>query len=226
MPVPGAISLAHKGVLFLDEMAEFKREALDSMRQPLEEKRIQITRNTGTFTYPADFMLVGAMNLCPCGYFPDMGKCHCSLKERKRYRNRVSGPILDRMDICMVVEPVKIEIFSGKKAGKAITSKTMADMVKEARSLQEERYRGTDIHQNGHLRGHSIKEYCQLDRATERMLEEIFQKRSMTPRAYFGILKISRTIADLEKSSKIRKEHVMEALSYSVDLESLNGEFS
>lgn len=220
VPVPGALSLAHKGVLFLDEMTEFKRNALDSMRQPLEEKKIEIMRNAGSFSYPADFMLVGAMNLCPCGYFPDLGKCRCSLRERKRYMGRVSGPLLDRMDICIAVEPPAISalIMEGKKTVQ-IGSKEMAEQVKKARRIQKERYEGAEILYNSHLNGRMLKEHCKLDRHTEKMLDEIFRQRELSPRAYYRTLKLSRTVADLEGSSRIEKEHVIEALSYSAGLD-------
>ncbi len=220
VPVPGALSLAHKGVLFLDEMTEFKRNALDSMRQPLEEKKIEIIRNAGAFSYPADFMLVGAMNLCPCGYFPDLGKCRCSLYERKRYMSRVSGPLLDRMDICITVETPEMSALIGKtrKNGR-IGSKEMGERVKTARKIQKERYEGTGILCNSHLKGEMIKEHCRLDEPTERMLDEIFRKRKLGPRAYYRTLKLARTVADLEKSSRIEKEHVIEALSYSAGMD-------
>ncbi len=220
VPVPGALSLAHKGVLFLDEMAEFKRNALDSMRQPLEEKKIEIMRNAGAFSYPADFMLVGAMNLCPCGYFPDLGKCRCSLLERKRYMGRVSGPLLDRMDICITVEPPEIGaiIRDGRKTGQT-GSKEMAERVKTARRIQKERYEGTEILYNSHLTGEMIKKHCKLDRPTEKMLGEIFRQRDLSPRAYYRTLKLSRTVADLEGSGRIEKEHVIEALSYTSGLD-------
>lgn len=220
VPVPGALSLAHKGVLFLDEMTEFKRDALDSMRQPLEEKKIEIIRNAGAFSYPADFMLVGAMNLCPCGYFPDHGKCRCSMYERKRYMGRVSGPLLDRMDICITVEPPEISALMGEREKTGQTgSKQMAEQVKTARKIQRERYEGTKILYNSHLKGDMIKEHCKLDRATEKMLDEIFRQRELSPRAYYRTLKLSRTVADLEGSSRIEKEHVAEALSYSSGLD-------
>ncbi|MBD5544378.1 MAG: YifB family Mg chelatase-like AAA ATPase [Lachnospiraceae bacterium] len=223
VPVPGALSLAHKGVLFLDEMAEFKRSSLDSMRQPLEEKKIEIIRNAGAFSYPADFMLVGAMNLCPCGYFPDIGKCRCSMSERKRYMGRVSGPLLDRMDICVIVEPPAMSVLmeEGKKTGQT-GSREMADLVKAARKIQKERYEGTGILCNSQLKGKMIKEHCKLDKPTERILDEIFRKRELGPRAYYRTLKLSRTIADLEKSRRIEKEHVIEALSYSSGLDIFN----
>lgn len=216
VPVPGALSLAHKGVLFLDEMAEFNRAALDSMRQPLEEKEIRIARSTGTFSYPADFMLVGAMNLCPCGYFPDLKKCRCSPYQRKRYISKVSGPILDRMDICIWVEPVKVRELSGKDMKKGLTTGNMADIVMRARKIQKERYGNNRMNMpyNSSLKGDELKKYCELDWDTEKMLEKVFQKRNLSPRVYHRTLRLSRTIADIENSGRICQEHVMEALSY------------
>lgn len=219
MPVPGALSLAHKGVLFLDEMTEFKRETLDSMRQPLEEKRIEIIRNAGMFTYPADFMLVGAMNLCPCGYFPDLRKCRCSPYERKRYMNRVSGPLLDRMDMCITVEPPKIREIMGNGEKEGQTSRMMADMVKEARELQKERYQGTGVLYNSHLKDDMIKAHCELSGHAGKLFDEIVWQRELSPRACYRTLKLARTIADLEKSQRIQEEHIAEAFSYSTGLD-------
>lgn len=219
IPVPGALSQAHKGVLFLDEMTEFKRATLDSMRQPLEEKKIQIARTSGTYEYPADFMLVGAMNLCPCGYFPDLSKCRCTPYERKRYIGKVSGPLIDRMDICVSVEPLPIGELTKKERKNGLTSKQMADIVKEARQIQKERYLGTEILYNSHLNNQMIKKYCHLDKHTEMLLEEIFKKRKLSARAYYRILKLARTIADIDCFGQIKEEHVIEALSYTTALE-------
>lgn len=219
VPVPGALSLAHKGVLFLDEMTEFKRATLDSMRQPLEEKKVQIARNAGTFTYPADFMLVGAMNLCPCGYYPDMGKCSCSQYERRRYLSRVSGPLLDRMDVCVAVEPPDIgEIVEGKRE-KGMSTARMADQVKRAREIQKIRYKEEQMLFNSQLKGKQFHKYCRLEEKVEKLLQEMFEKRQLSPRAYYRVLKVSRTIADLEESHSIKEEHVVEALSYSTPLD-------
>lgn len=219
IPVPGALSQAHKGVLFLDEMTEFKRATLDSMRQPLEEKKIQIARTSGTYEYPADFMLIGAMNLCPCGYFPDLSKCRCTPYERKRYIGKVSGPLIDRMDICVSVEPLPIGELTKKERKNGLTSKQMADIVKEARQIQKERYLGTEILYNSHLNNQMIKKYCHLDKHTEMLLEEIFKKRKLSARAYYRILKLARTIADIDCFGQIKEEHVIEALSYTTALE-------
>lgn len=221
VPMPGALSLAHKGVLFLDEMTEFKRATLDSMRQPLEEKRIQIARNSGTYKYPADFMLVGAMNLCPCGYFPDLGKCHCTAYERKRYINRVSGPLLDRIDICVSVEALSIGELAVRDRKNSPTSAEMAQLVKCAREVQKERYKREDIQYNSHLTNQMIKKYCALDKQTEQLLEDVFKKRKLSARAYYRILKLARTIADLDLSGQIKEEHVIETLNYTTALEEL-----
>lgn len=221
IPIPGALSLAHKGVLFLDEMTEFKRATLDSMRQPLEEKKIRIARNSGTYEYPADFMLVGAMNLCPCGYFPDLSRCRCTPYERKRYIGRVSGPLIDRMDICVSVEPLPIKELTKKERKNSLTSGEMAELVKAARQIQKERYLDTGVLYNSHLNNQMIKKYCVLDKHTEILLEDIFKKRNLSARAYHRILKLARTIADLDQSGQIKEEHIIEALSYTTALEEL-----
>lgn len=222
IPMPGALSLAHKGVLFLDEMTEFKRATLDSMRQPLEEKKIQIARASGTYEYPSDFMLIGAMNLCPCGYFPDLSKCRCTPYERKRYIGKVSGPIIDRMDICISVEPLSIKELTKKEIKSDLTSEKMMELVKAARRIQKERYIGTEVIYNSHLNNQMIKKYCLLDKHTEILLEDIFKKRKLSARAYYRILKVARTIADLDQSGQIKEKHVIEALSYTTALEQLN----
>ena len=161
-------------------------------------------------------MLVGAMNLCPCGYFPDLKKCRCSPYQRKRYISKVSGPILDRMDICIWVEPVKVRELSGKDMKKGLTTGNMADIVMRARKIQKERYGNNRMNMpyNSSLKGDELKKYCELDWDTEKMLEKVFQKRNLSPRVYHRTLRLSRTIADIENSGRICQEHVMEALSY------------
>lgn len=221
IPMPGALSLAHKGVLFLDEMTEFKRVVLDSMRQPMEEKKIQLARTTGIYEYPADFMLVGAMNLCPCGYFPDVSKCRCTTYERRRYIGKVSGPLMERMDLCISVEPLSIKELTKTDNANSTTSEEMAEQVKRARRIQRERYAGNKIQYNSRLNNEMIKKYCLPDKHTEKLLEEIFKKRRLSARTYYRILKVARTIADLEGTDRIEEKHVLEALACTASLEEL-----
>ncbi len=207
-PKPGIISLAHKGVLFLDEMPEFGTKILDMLRQPLEEKKIQIARMGGSCEYPADFMLVGAMNPCPCGYYPDMGRCRCTQEAVRRYQEQLSGPILDRIDICAEVLPLSMEeLASG--SGQAESSAVIRARVLRARERQEKR--GGRF--NAALTPEEIGHVCKLDGEGKRMLEKAFGKMKLSARAYHRILRVARTIADLDGSEKIGKLHLAEAVS-------------
>lgn len=212
IPVPGVISLAHRGVLFLDELPEFKRETLDILRQPLEDKQVQIARSSGSYVYPADFMLVGAMNPCPCGYYPDRKRCRCTPYEVKRYLNRVSGPILDRMDICVEALPMAFsEITANRKeeGSSAVRGRVMA-----ARKRQEERFAGTSLHFNADMGAADVERYCVLGKEQLSYMERMFSSMQLSARAYHRILKVARTIADLEGSSQIEEIHLAEAICY------------
>ncbi|MCR5501543.1 MAG: YifB family Mg chelatase-like AAA ATPase [Lachnospiraceae bacterium] len=212
IPKPGVLSLSNKGVLFLDEMPEFGRETLDMLREPLEEKQVQIARSYGSFTYPADIMLVGAMNPCPCGYYPDMNRCRCSPESVKRYLSHISGPILDRMDLCLKAEKLRIrDLQKGK--GKT-SSAEMKEKVMMARRIQEERYRGTKYTFNSTLDVSGIREFCRLGRSEEALAGEICGKLDISARAYHRLLKVSRTIADLDGAVDIGREHILEAVGY------------
>lgn len=212
VPRPGIISLAHRGVLFLDELAEFKRQTLDSLRQPMEERRVQIGRSSGTFSYPADFMLIGAMNPCPCGYYPDRNRCRCTPGEIHRYLSHVSGPILDRMDICMKAPRVEIDYLKSRRKGSS--SSQMKEQVMRARQRQQHRYRGTSFRFNGDLGVGDMEVYCSLGLRESSMLENMFHTLHLSARAYHRMLKVARTIADVEESDAIRSEHLAEASCY------------
>ncbi len=212
IPKPGVISLAHRGVLFLDELPEFKRETLDILRQPLEDKRVQIARSSGSYVYPADFMLVGAMNPCPCGFYPDRERCRCTPFEVKRYLSRVSGPILDRMDICVEAMPMA---FTDMTSGRAQESSAqIRERVMAARKRQEERFAGTGLHFNADMGAGDVERCCVLGEAELKYMERMFTALQLSARAYHRILKVARTIADLDGSDRIGEMHLAEAICY------------
>lgn len=211
-PRPGVISLSHRGVLFLDELPEFKRQTLDILRQPLEDKKVQISRTYGTFSYPADFMLAGAMNPCPCGFYPDRNRCRCTPFEIHSYISHISGPVLDRIDIC--VEAPKVEIGRLQSGEKGESSSSMRKLVMEARVRQKERYEGTSFRFNADLGAGDIEKYCPLGEEEKKMMETLFHTLDLSARAYHRMIKVARTIADVEHSRKIRKEHLAEAVCY------------
>lgn len=212
IPMPGVISMAHRGVLFLDELPEFKRETLDILRQPLEDRQVQIARSSGSYVYPADFMLVGAMNPCPCGFYPDRDRCRCTPYEVKRYLSRVSGPILDRMDICVEALPMRFsDITSGEE-------EESSDMVRKrvvaAREKQERRFAGTGLHFNADMGAGDVERYCKLGEGELRYMERMFSCMRLSARAYHRILKVARTIADLADCERIEEIHLAEAICY------------
>lgn len=224
IPMPGIISLAHRGVLFLDELPEFKRETLDILRQPLEDKTVQIARSAGTYVYPADLMLVGAMNPCPCGYYPDMSRCRCTPSEIRRYLRRVSGPILDRIDICVEAEPVAFEEIAGgaRTRGRVqdddgirnADSAQIRAQVMTARDRQAQRFAGTKLRFNADMKAADVERFCPLGDGERRFMAQVFDAMKLSARGYHRILKVSRTIADLEGSERITEEHLAEAISY------------
>lgn len=212
IPRPGVISLAHRGVLFLDELPEFKRQTLDLLRQPLQEREIQIARMGGSFVYPADVMLIGAMNPCPCGYYPDRNKCRCTPSEIHHYLSHISGPILDRIDLCANASRIGLrQLQSGKKGE---SSRNMREKVMRARKQQEIRYRGSSYRFNSELTAGDLDRYCHLEKEEMQMLEKMFGTFALSVRAYHKLLKVARTIADLEESGRIMKKHLMEAVCY------------
>ncbi|MBD5460544.1 MAG: YifB family Mg chelatase-like AAA ATPase [Lachnospiraceae bacterium] len=214
IPRPGAVSLAHRGVLFLDELPEFPRAVLDLLRQPLEEKRVVISRNYGSYCYPADFMLVAAMNPCPCGYYPDLNRCTCSEAQVRRYLGHISGPVLDRIDLC--VEAPALDIRRLGSRDEHTDSRAMRGHVETARRFQEKRFAGTGYRFNSEIQARDMQKYCALGTQEERLLEKLMQQQEISARAYHRLLRTARTIADLEESERIGRTHLAEALCYRV----------
>ncbi len=213
VPKPGEVSLAHNGVLFLDELPEFKRNVLEVLRQPLEDGHVTISRAVTSITYPSSIMLVCAMNPCPCGYLGDAKhQCTCSPSQIHRYRQRVSGPLLDRIDIHVEVPAVPYKELSNEFCGEP--SVEIRQRVQGARMLQTNRFNSNDIYSNAKMRSRQIKNFCRLDSDAQAILETAMQKLALSARAYTRILKVSRTIADLEGSKNIKAEHVAEAIQY------------
>ncbi|MBQ7481900.1 MAG: YifB family Mg chelatase-like AAA ATPase [Lachnospiraceae bacterium] len=209
-PRPGNISLAHRGVLFLDEMAEFSRYTLEVLRQPLEDRSITVARNHGTYVYPADFMLVGAMNPCPCGAYPDLSKCTCTEPARRRYLNRLSRPMLDRMDICVDVE--KIEYSELLSREQAESSESVRKRVINAQLSQKERFKGRRILFNSQMGQDEINRFCRLSGAINDWFAEALKKLDISARSYTRILRVARTVADLDGKGEIGREHLAEAI--------------
>ena len=214
IPRPGVISMAHRGVLFLDEMPEFPRSKLDLLRQPIEDRRVNIVRAKGNFTYPSDFQLVGALNPCPCGYYPDRNRCKCTPNEIRRYLGHISGPILDRIDICVEAPRVDISDLTEKTKRVNESSKTIRERVLKARQVQKERFKGTSIRFNSEMTPADIKKYCQLGFREQAFLEQAFCSMELSARAYHKILRVARTIADIDASPEIKEIHLMEAVGY------------
>lgn len=212
IPRPGILSLSHRGILFLDELPEFGRENIEVLRQPLEDKEVQIARNYGSITYPADIMLVAAMNPCPCGFYPDRERCTCTESEIRKYRGRISGPIYDRIDICVEAKAVELQQLQSDKCSQS--SEELKQQVMEARKIQEERYGGTGYFFNADLETKDIAKYCYLGKAEKVFMENVFYSLQLSARAYYRTLKVARTIADLAGSEYIRKEHLTEAVCY------------
>jgi len=213
IPKPGEVSLAHNGVLFLDELPEFKKNVLEVLRQPMEEGHVTISRANSTVTYPANFMLVAAMNPCPCGFLGDpKHECFCTYPQVQRYRSKMSGPLLDRIDIHIEVPPVQFRDLAGNQAVE--NSSTMLRKVEKARKIQAERFQRMKIHTNANMSSRQIRKFCTLDSQSEDLLERAMDKFGLSARAHSRILKISRTIADLEGSEGIQPSHVAEAIQY------------
>ncbi len=224
-PQPGEISLAHNGVLFLDELPEFKRTVLEVMRQPLEDRVVNISRAKFSVEYPASFMLVASLNPCPCGYYNHPEKeCVCSPGVRQKYLSRISGPLLDRIDIHLEVVPVSFDKLSGYQY-KVETSEMVRERVVKARKIQEHRYKDMEgIYCNAQINNKLIQKYVVLDDTGKALLKNAMNRLGLSARAYDRILKVSRTIADLENSEKIKTEHLAEAIQYrSLDREGWAG---
>ncbi len=208
---PGEIVLAHRGVLFLDEIAEFDKKILESLRQPIEDKKITISRVKYTLEYPCNFMLVCAMNPCPCGYNMSNQECRCRPYEVDRYINKISGPLLDRFDVFLEVNSIHYSEFNKEKTEK---SKDIRKRIENAREIQNERFKGTKIKTNDDMKSQDIKEYCKLDDNALKSIDLIFSKYNLSNRSYTKLLKVARTISDLEEEKYITQDSIMEAFSY------------
>lgn len=211
-PHPGEVSLAHRGVLYLDELPEFDRNAIETLRQPLEDRSINISRVSGTFQFPAGFMLVASMNPCRCGYFPDHSRCSCSNAEVRRYLARISMPILDRIDMCVEAHRVEYDDLAG--TDKSESSEEIRRRVTKAVNIQKRRYEGEKFLFNSDLDTEGVKKYCPLTGEETRWMKAVYTKLGLTARSWCRILKVARTIADLSGEEQIGMEHLMEAVSY------------
>ena len=213
IPKPGEITLAHRGILFLDEMPEFSRGSLEILRQPLEDREIIIARQAGTFRFPADFLLLAAMNPCPCGYFPDRSRCKCTPLEINSYLNRISQPLLDRIDLCVECPAVSIdELTPVTPSGRS--SHEIRKEVMKAAAIQKARYQDAGFHFNSEIPSSRIGEFCPMEESAGIFLRKAYDRLGLTARSYFRIIRVARTIADLAGSDLILKEHVSEAVSY------------
>jgi magnesium chelatase family protein len=213
VPKPGEVSLSHNGVLFLDELPEFKRNVLEALRQPLEDGQVTISRAVTSLTYPASLMLVAAMNPCKCGFHGDQfHQCLCSPHQIQTYRSKVSGPLMDRIDIHIEVPAIKFGEISSDEQGEP--SAAIRDRVTRARTLQQERFRTDGIYANAHMKPRHIRKYCRIDEACQSLMEKAMNKLGLSARAYNRVLKVARTIADLEGAETISSQHISEAIQY------------
>jgi len=212
-PRPGAVSLAHKGVLFLDEMPEFNRKVLEALRQPLEDKEVTISRVHGSIKFPASFLLVGAMNQCPCGYYKsNLKACKCTPNQIKQYQSKISGPLLDRIDLFVSVEALKEHELINRK--KEVSSKDLKDMVLRAFDIMTKRFKNSKTKFNSEMTEEEIDMYCILDEPAKKVLSVAITNLNLTGRSYTRLLKVSRTIADMNNSEYIKPEHVSLALQF------------
>jgi magnesium chelatase family protein len=213
IPKPGEVSLAHNGVLFLDELPEFKKNLLEMMRQPLEDGRLTIARAATSLTYPTDFMLIAAMNPCPCGYYGDpTHECTCTIPQVQRYRSKISGPLMDRIDIHVEVPAVRYKELTAGDSGEP--SSVLRERINRARGIQSQRYKGSKIHCNAQMTSRHIKRFCSIDSTSQGLLEMAIDKLGLSARAYTRILKVARTIADLAGEENISSSHISEAIQY------------
>lgn len=212
VPRPGAVSLAHCGVLFLDELPEFSRKSLESLRQPLEDREVYITRNRDVCRFPADFMLVAAMNPCPCGYYPDRNKCTCSDSMITKYMSKISGPLMDRIDIHINAEKITpLDLYDNQITE---SSEDIRKRVIRTLNIQKERFRGLDITFNSQMSNNEIDKYCHLNAEGKSFINEVVKKTDMSARSYYRVIKIARTIADISESDEIKTEHLAEAVRF------------
>lgn len=211
-PVPGEISMAHGGVLFLDELTEFQKPVLEVLRQPLEEHKIRLSRSHGNYCFPANFMLTAAMNPCPCGNYPDLNRCNCTSGQISHYLSKISQPFLDRMDICIEAPRIRYETLSSRRREES--SEDIRKRVCRTRQIQKARYQGKLGVTNATLCPAEIERYCKLGNKEEELMRQAFQNLGLTARTYHKVLKVARTIADMEESKEIREPHLKEALGY------------
>ena len=213
IPKPGEVSLSHNGVLFLDELPEFKKNVLEVMRQPLEEGRVTISRALSSLTFPTSFMLIGAMNPCPCGFYTDPNReCTCTMPQILRYRSKISGPLMDRIDIHVEVPAVKYRDLTGEASGE--DSEAIKARVNRARGIQRQRFAGKRIYSNAQMTPRYLKKHCQIGESSKVLLEQAIEKLGLSARAFTRILKIARTIADLDAVESIATHHISEAIQY------------
>jgi magnesium chelatase family protein len=213
-PRPGEISLAHCGVLFLDELTEFRKQTLEVLRQPLEDKEIRLVRAASSVTYPASFLLLAAMNPCNCGYYPDMNRCRCSPGTLRRYADRISQPLIDRIDICVEASAITYEELTVSAVNES--SASIRGRVEACQNLQNERYAEENFTHNSRIPASKLSKYCPLGTKEAAYMEGIFKKQSLTARTYHKILRVARTIADLDQSEAIKLHHLTEAVCYRV----------
>ncbi len=211
-PRPGEISLAHRGVLYLDELPEFQKDTLEVLREPLEEGEIRISRNSGQYVFPAEFMLVASRNPCQCGYFPDRKRCRCSEYEVRRYLHRISRPLLDRIDLHVEVQQLPYEALVQREQEES--TEQIRARVLRAQEIQKKRYHGTGFRFNSELTAAALKQYCPISDAEAQRMKLIYEQKHLTARTYHRLLKVARTIADLEGSERIEQPHLDEAVLY------------
>ena len=209
---PGSISLAHRGVLFLDELTEFPRTVLECLRQPLEYREVSIARVQSRYTFPAEFMLVCAMNPCKCGFYPDLNRCKCTESERRRYQSKISGPLLDRIDMCVQTHRVDLESLS--EAGGGESSASMREKIVVARAIPRQRFAGKKYQFNAEMPVEDIMKFCLMTDEAKALLGQAYAVFGLSARTYHRTLKVARTIADLEGVNMIQDKHIAEALSY------------
>ncbi len=213
IPKPGEISLAHFGVLFLDEIPEFKKSTLEVLRGPLEDGNVTISRANAKLTYPSNFMLIASMNPCPCGYYgTDDSKCNCTEQAISKYIGQISGPLLDRIDLHIEVKPVEYKKISSDE--KPESSEIIKERVDKARKIQLERYKEFNIFSNSELTPSLLEKFCKIDNTSKELLKKAFERLGLSGRAYGRILKVARSIADLDDEENIKQEHILEAIQY------------
>jgi len=212
VPKPGVISLSHRGVLFLDEAVHFNKSALELLRQPLEDGKIVISRSSGTYEYPTDFMLIASINPCPCGYYPNRNKCNCTPVQIKNYVSRLSGPIMDRMDICVYAKPIEFSNLTGHSKGES--SESMRNKILSAWNMQKQRFEGSNTRFNSQMNVKEVERYCRLSKEDEAFFEKTFRKMDLTVRSYHKILRVARSIADLDGCENINRKHLIGAIDY------------